>query len=209
MKNRTIMASVLVAVAILAIWWLFLFSPARGDASKVDKDIDAAKTESRTLQTQVKQLEDLERHAPEIKSNLDRLHKAVPQTPDLASFIEEANKVATDAGVKWASVTPSQPTDALSAGTTQLAISVTGGYYQVLDYLNRMDNLSRLVVVDQVSLSGSTSADAPEPELTASFTARMFNQAAPVATATPNGSTTPTSVAGGGGVAATPQPQNS
>jgi Tfp pilus assembly protein PilO len=212
MKSRTITVSALAAIAIIVVWWLFLFSPARSNASKVNSDIDAAKEEGRTLDTQVKQLRDLERHAPEIKAQLDKLRQAVPASPDLASFIDQANQIATDTGVKWASVAPSDPTGSAAAGTPttsneiQLAISVSGGYYEVLDYLNRLDNMPRLVKVDQLGLTGGTDENGQQ-SLTASVTARMFVQ--PAAAATPDASTSPTSVAGGGGVAATPQGQNS
>ena len=32
-------------------------------------------------------------------------------------------------------------------------MQVTGGYFQVLDYLNQLENMPRLIIVDQVSLT--------------------------------------------------------
>jgi hypothetical protein len=37
---------------------------------------------------------------------------------------------------------------------------VKGGYYQVLDYLNRLESIPRLVVVDQVSLAAADATGA-------------------------------------------------
>jgi type IV pilus assembly protein PilO len=207
MKSRTIMVSVLAAIGIIVVWWMFLFSPARSDATKVNTDIDTAKEEGRTLDTQVKQVRDLERRAPEVKAELDRLRQAVPASPELASFIDQANQIATETGVKFASISPTEPTATTSATEIQLAITVNGGYYEVLDYLNRLDTLPRLVKVDQLSVTAQTGENGQQ-ELTAAVTGRMFTQPVPVS-ATPDASTTPTSVAGGGGVAATPQGQNS
>jgi type IV pilus assembly protein PilO len=202
MKSRTIMVSVLAAVAIIVVWWMFLYSPARSDASKVNDDVNTAKEESRSLETQVKQVHDLERHAPEIKAQVERLRDAVPQQPELASFIDQANQIATDAGVDWASISPTDPSTATNAGEIQLQITVNGGYYEVLDYLNRLDNLPRLVVVDQISVTAAADAGTGTQKLTAALTARMFTQGSAAAAA---GATTPTSVAGGGGVAAPQQ----
>lgn len=205
MKSRTITVSVLVAVVIIALWWVFAFSPARSEASKVAADVDTAKAESRTLETQNKQLEDLKAHAPQIEAERDRLRNAVPEDAQLASFIQQANQIATATGVKWASVSPTEPAPTGTSGTIALSISVSGDYYQVLDYINQLEGMPRLVVVDQISLTSATDVNGAAT-VTASLTGRMFTQGAAVAP-TPD-ATTPTSVAGGGGVAAPAQNEN-
>ena len=205
MKSRTITVSVLVAVVVIALWWVFAYSPARSEASKVSADVDTAKAESRTLETQNKQLEDLKAKAPQIQAELDRLSNAVPEDAHLASFIQQANQIATATGVKWASVAPTEPAPTGSAGTIALTISVSGDYYQVLDYINQLENMPRLVVVDQISLTSATDVNGAAT-VSAALTGRIFTQGAAVAP-TPD-ATTPTSVAGGGGVAAPAENQN-
>jgi Tfp pilus assembly protein PilO len=206
MNNRTVTAGVLAAVLIVAAWWVFLFSPARSDAKKVESEVKAAKAKSLSLETEQKQLEDLEKRAPQIQADRDRLRNAVPDQPELASFIEQANQLGIDTGVKWVSVSPTEPGAGAAAGTIQVSMQVTGGYYQVLDFLNRLESIPRLVVVDQVSLTASTADAGGPPQLNASLTARMFDSGA--TSVSPDGSTTPATVAGGGGVAA-PQGQGS
>jgi Tfp pilus assembly protein PilO len=212
MNNRTVAAGVLAAVLIVAAWWMLLFSPARSDAHKVDSEVKAAKAKSLSLETEEKQLEDLEQRAPQIQADRDRLRSAVPDQPELATFIEQANQLGTDTGVTWVSVSPSEPGAGTAAGEINVGLEVKGGYYQVLDYLNRLESIPRLVVVDQVSLTASDASGAGgaavggPPQLTASLTARMFDSGATAVS--PDGSTTPATVAGGGGVAA-PQGQGS
>jgi Tfp pilus assembly protein PilO len=76
-----------------------------------------------------------------------------------------------------------------------LVIQVQGGYFQVMDFLNRLDRLPRLVVTDALNVN----ADPNTGALTASINARMFVRSIPAgfagATATP--STTSTTAAGG------------
>ena len=55
-------------------------------------------------------------------------------------------------GIDWLSVSPS----VAQAGTTgvsviPLTISIKGGFFQVLDYLNRLEDLGRLVIVDAIN----------------------------------------------------------
>jgi len=218
MNNRTITIGAVVAIAILGVWWMFVFSPIRSDSSKAQKDVDAAQAETRTLETRVKELEDLEKRAPQIQSDLDRMHKLVPEDADLASFVDQANKLAADAGVKWMSVAPVAPDGTTSTGEIQLTMQLDGGYFQVLDYLNRLEHMPRLVVIDQIQVNANNSAGgtgSAAQELSVSLTARMFkNSGADAATvpgtatspagaaAVAGSATTPTSVAGGGGVSA-------
>jgi Tfp pilus assembly protein PilO len=203
MNSRTITASVLTGVLVIALWWMFVFSGIRSDASDVDGEIDAAKSEALGLETQLQQLEDLEATAPETEARLNELRKAVPAQPELGTFIDSANALGDATGVRWVSVSPAPPTDATTAGTIQFTMVVEGGYFQVLDYLNRVETMDRLVVVDGITVTegGTEGAEAAgPPSLTATLTARMFSQASAPAGA---GATTTPEVAGGGGVAAT------
>ena len=80
-----------------------------------------------------------------------------------------------------------------------LQLDVTGGYFQILDFLNRIDDVPRIVVVDSLDLGTEGAADAgtgaTSTDLTATITARVFTGAAPAAAAvagTTAGATTAT-----------------
>ncbi len=105
----------------------------------------------------------------------------------------------TGAAAPAPAATAPAPADAAgaTAGTPPSAISLSldasGGYFQILDFINRLDDLPRIVVVDSLSLSGGGSGDASasgtgdtavtggtsSSELTMSITARMFTTAPP------------------------------
>lgn len=71
----------------------------------------------------------------------------------------------------------------------RLALQIRGGYFQVLDFLNRLDDLPRLVVNDSLSVTSD-----PTARLTVSLTSRMFTRTVP-----PGFAPTPTPAPGGGG----------
>jgi Tfp pilus assembly protein PilO len=82
-----------------------------------------------------------------------------------------------------------------------LQLSISGGYFQVVDFVNRLNGLSRLVVIDSLNLSTSGQATPGATGLNVAITGRMFvRTAAPVAgstaTTTPGATTTTTSAAG-------------
>jgi Tfp pilus assembly protein PilO len=75
----------------------------------------------------------------------------------------------------------------------RLTLQIRGGYFQVLDFLNRLDDLSRLVVNDSLTVTSDQSA-----RLTVGLTSRMFTRTVP-----PGYASGGTGAATGGG-AATP-----
>jgi Tfp pilus assembly protein PilO len=94
--------------------------------------------------------------------------------------------------------TTAAPTPTASA--INLSFEVKGGYFQVLDFLNRVDDLPRIVVVDSLDLGadeeGEATAATASTGLTATITARMFTGAAPAAPADATaGATTATTAA--------------
>ena len=108
----------------------------------------------------------------------------MPASADLDGFILSANQIAVKSGIDWLSVSPS----VAQAGTTgpsviPLSIQIKGGFFQVLDYLNRLEAMGRLVIVDGINISSATSstgaAATGPPNLSVTLTARMFTRAAP------------------------------
>jgi Tfp pilus assembly protein PilO len=110
---------------------------------------------------------------------------------------------ATDGDSTSTTATTAPPAPTTSA--ISLSFEVAGGYFQVLDFLNRMDDLPRIVVVDSLDLRGGevegegvdVEGGTPTGDLTASITARMFTGAAPSAdgSTTGAGATTATTTA--------------
>lgn len=198
MKQRSFVVGAVAAVLVVVLWWMFVFSGMRSEASDVDDDIDAARQERSSLEAQLRQLEELEANSAETEAVLTELRDMLPQVPDLATFIEQANLLGQSAGVNWVSVSPSPPIQQGSVAVTQMSIEVEGGYFQVLEYLRQLEDLQRLVVVDGVSLAVGTATDTGggdvppvnldfAPILHASLTARMFSlgvDTAPAASAT-------------------------
>jgi hypothetical protein len=81
-----------------------------------------------------------------------------------------------------------------------MTLQIQGGYFQVMDFLNRLDAMPRIVVVDGLNLNSDA-----QGRLSSTVTARMFTQPAAVApppgqattTTAPTGGATTTTAAGG------------
>lgn len=195
MKNRTLTIGALAAVLVIALWWFFVYSGLSSKASDVTDDIDAAQAEQTTLRNQLAELEAIEAQGPEIEAQLTQLQQKLPANPDLASFLDITTQIERDSQVSFVSVAPGDPTQAGSVATIPLTIVVEGGYFEVLEYLRRIEELPRLVVVDGISLTaggaseaGAEASPTDAPSIQVTLTARMFSLSTV--------STTPTTVAG-------------
>jgi Tfp pilus assembly protein PilO len=202
-KRVVLLVAAGVAVLVVIVWYVALYSPKNSDLSKAHDDLQAAQAQRGNLQTQLSNLRDLEANRAKQQAALQKLNAAVPTTPDLAGFILQANDIATQAGVDWLQVSPSLPTAPQGGGPTtiNLTMQLQGGFFQVYDYLNRLEDLQRLVVVDTVNLSttGDTTQNPSDPTLSMGITARMFTRSAPISA---NGTAGGTS--GGGTTSTTP-----
>jgi Tfp pilus assembly protein PilO len=156
MKTKNIAVGALVAVLTMALWYNFLLKPSRSDAKKVKAETETEKTKLAPLQAQLAQANNDAAHASTFKAQLAALKHALPESPDLANFIRDANGIAAASGIDWQSVSHSVPTPGADGiATITLGIQVKGTYEQVLDYLTRMAALKRLVVIDGVQFNGA------------------------------------------------------
>jgi len=178
----------LVAVGVVALWWVFLYSPRGAELSDAKDEVASAHQERIGLDSTLKRLQQIDVDGPATDARLSSLSEALPMTPDLAGFINGAYEIALDAGIDWISVAPAEPTETPGAPPTiHLSIQLEGGFFQVLDYLNRLEDLGRLVIVDSINITtgatgggegttqttvgtGTTGA----PDLSVTLTARMF-----------------------------------
>ena len=190
MNRRAILIAAGGGVLVLVLWYLLLWSPRQNAISEAKERRETAELEVGRLRTTLARLEELKQNEALTLSRLEELRVAVPEQPNLAQFILDVNEAANRAGIDFLSVTPSPPaasgTGATAVSSIGLAMSVNGGYFQVIDYLNRLADLPRVVVIDSLTLSPDESGR----ELSVAVQARMFTTGTPGAIVVPTTTTT-------------------
>src|SRR5437588_2910868 len=150
--NRRLLIPIGVGVAVIVLWFVALWGPQGSALSSARKRASDAIAARETLRDQLRRLQDSRRDQPLKQSQLETLRVAVPDDPNLAQFILDANDAASKSGIDFLSITPTPPSTApgAAAGAGQpvaikLAMSISGGYFQVIDFLNLLDKLPRIV----------------------------------------------------------------
>jgi Tfp pilus assembly protein PilO len=171
------MAIVGASVVVLLLAWTFLlWRPKGDDLAEAKARTEAAELKATDLQVRLQRLQDASRRRPALEAQQQRLRSAVPDGPELAQLILDANSASTEAGVDFMSIAPARPGDATGGLPPSMTVdmAVEGSYFSVIDYLNKLLALPRIVVLDSIRVNPQAATHAPK--LSVNLTARVFSQ---------------------------------
>lgn len=225
MTRRNMLIAGVAAGMVLVLWYVLLWGPRKADLSEARDRREKAETQRQELAASVGRLRAAQKDEPMKRAQVEALRTTIPDEPNLAAFILDTNDAASKAGIDFISIAPSEPaapsaqsspvavrtsTGAASLPASampaeiRLQLQITGGYFQVLDFLNRVGEMPRLVITDGLSIASDEQA-----KLTVGVTARMFLRSVPAefggapAAVSTTPTTTPTAPAAPGTPAAT------
>jgi len=173
-RKDVTMMSLMGALVLFAAYYFVLkpqgseLSAARGDRQNVEQAIsDAALALQRPLDTV----------AGQPAGGSDALGVAIPADPAMPTLLRQLQAVAVETGVLQGSISPSTLGDNPSGpgGSLQITIAATGSHDAALAYIQRLRDLDRLFVIEQIGIS--VGADGAEQ---LQISARVFTLHGPV-----------------------------
>jgi Tfp pilus assembly protein PilO len=190
-RRQELVLAVAGALLVLVAGVMLAIRPTRQATAEARADRDAAAAESQTLRDQIKALEALKPKEAELKAQASLAKDEFPATPGLPALVDALQDSASQAGVDLGTVSPSTPQ--ASTLNPQLAeitttVAVSGGYFEIQDFLVRLENLvkgsdpsrvpPRSVLVKSVNLSnnaegGAATGDSAPAAGTASSTGEL------------------------------------
>ena len=187
------------SVVLVLLWWFLLWSPRNKDYNDAAAQAQAAQAQVDQLQAQYNRLYSIKQQIPRLQASLAKMQVAIPDKPQLDQIILAINGAANQSGVEVDAITPTPPTASGGANAAppsiRVSLSVKAGYNELLDFMDRLDALPRIVVIDSVNMSGTSGGGSVgSAELTVSMSLRLFVTTAPPAA----GSTTTTTAPAGG-----------
>jgi type IV pilus assembly protein PilO len=192
-------------VATAAAAYLFLIGPKRTSSSQVAQQVQATQTQIDSLRARAAAAPQVQPSAAVDAAELFRLVKAMPEQTDMADVLLELNRLATDTGIVFDSITPGAETSGNGFRTQPIQLTFSGNFYELSDFLFRVRSLvavhdgdltarGRLYNVSSISfVEGADSF----PQLTATLTvnAYVFAPGETTAGAAPATETTSTATA--------------
>ncbi len=200
LKPRVVAAGAGALVVVVVIWYLALWSPTQRSYDQAKASAQASAASVQSLQAQIAQLRASQTAQGQaaLGAKLAIETAAIPAVPDLSGLIDQVSAAATQSGVTFTSISPAQPAANAAVATgpqlIAVAIDVSGGYYQIIDFINRLDTMPRLMVIMGVDLGAGGAGS----ELTATLSTDVFMSkpiAAPSTTTTTTVAPTTTTTA--------------
>jgi Tfp pilus assembly protein PilO len=232
MRRQLELVLAIVGILLVAVaGWAALIRPQTNQAAQAADREALAVAAADKLRLEIAERRELQRQSGALGRRVRALDRLFPPRPRIAELTEALQGVADQTNVELLSVQPATPargtaTDPLARIGVQL--SVVGGYFQVADFLNRLETLtptnsaetgpsSRAVLVTSVALTPVAGGDesgsgggADTGDLTANVSMIAFQSAVePAATTTTSPGQAGTGTGSGSGTPApttTPAP---
>ena len=170
-------------VAAAAAAYLFAIGPKRATATQVSQQVQATQTQIDALRARAAAATPQAPPSAAVDAaELFRLVKAMPDQTDMAGVLLELNRLATDTGIVFDSITPGAPVAANGYQTMPIALTFSGNFYELSDFLFRVRSLvavhdgvltarGRLYNVESIAFAEGA---ASFPQLTATLTVDAY-----------------------------------
>jgi Tfp pilus assembly protein PilO len=168
MKQWVALAAV-AALVLAAGGWFLLVSPKRADAAALRTQVGEKQQANQVLQTQIAALKAQAKDLPKQQATLAAVAAKIPNNGAMPTLIRSLNSAADDTGVELVSMAPTAPTPVVAAAATGattaatgtarpsgaaaaavgslesvgVTLNVVGSYFQVAEYLDRLEGLAR------------------------------------------------------------------
>jgi len=151
-------APLIVGVGALVLVGLLVFLlvlPKMGEVSDANDALAAAQAQQGTLESQLAALEQAEAAAPEAKATIQEVEQQIPPTADEPGMLLLLKNAATGSAVTLSTITPGTPTLDAATGLSAipLAVTATGTYFQLTEFLYSIETLPRAAKVLNVTLA--------------------------------------------------------
>jgi len=118
--------------------WLLVVHPQSVKAGSLDRQARLAQDKIDAYRQQVTAA----RSAPRIEvADVHRLARAMPASADKQGAVQELNRLARDAGIRFGSISPHSVTAAGDYSVLPVSVTFDGDYYNLTDFLYRLRSL--------------------------------------------------------------------
>lgn len=145
-----IVSALIVVIAVVA-----LLLPRFSATSERRERLREAQQQEESLLAQLAELQAARKQAKALLRDLARLEARVPPTADQPSLLRLLDGAANRASVDLISVAPGTPVSGGAPGvsTIPLQINITGSFFEVEEFMFRLETLPRSVRVTQIAVS--------------------------------------------------------
>jgi Tfp pilus assembly protein PilO len=166
-------ATVVGAVLVVLLAYVLLIRPRQNELTEVKAQVTDEENLTLQLSAELDGLRDLQRNAPRLQAELERIRALVPRDHEVANFMFQVNAAANASGVEFLQMTPElpkTPPEGAALAEVRITMGGSGGYFAIQDFVRRLYGLDRAMRIDILDLTATPEAT----DIDLSATARIF-----------------------------------
>ncbi|MAZ38681.1 MAG: pilus assembly protein PilP [Legionellales bacterium] len=143
----------LVCSFIVGLFFFFDIKPMRSQllqAELADKELRAT---YEIKSEQAANLDEYKAQVEEINQRIEGMLAQLPKTLDVPNLIEDISKMGISAGLEFKSIRPQPEIEQDYYTELPLAITVTGTYHQLAEFVSNLASLQRIVTLDDFTIT--------------------------------------------------------
>jgi Tfp pilus assembly protein PilO len=183
MTRHAPLIAVAVAVLLTAAFWYVLYQPRRVEHQGYLDQTAQLENEQQEVQGRIATLREIQDNEVRYQSELERLREYIPDEPAQPETLRALQQAADSAGVEITQMTFGEPElvegapetnqEKTALGQIPTQMTVSGGYFQVVDLVRRIEvDMTRAVKVDTVTMTEHT--EEHFPTLSVTWTGSIF-----------------------------------
>ena len=154
-------------------FYVFLLGPQREELAEAQEERETKQEQLEQLEAEIAELEEIQRRAPEIERELLELSRRVPEQSEIPTLVVQVEEIAGESGVTQLLIEPEEPEQPEDGGDytiVPITMSFEGGYDELQDFVARLQNLTRLVSVEEVIYEAvEEEGETPSPQTDRTF----------------------------------------
>jgi type IV pilus assembly protein PilO len=180
----------LTVICVLAVGWVLVLSDAASRLETQRGSENVLREEFRTKLNQATNLVELRKQRLQVQEYVNQLERQLPGRAELEGMLSDINQSGLGRGLQFESFKPGQVLVRDYYAELPIALKVTGKYHDIGSFVADIANLSRIVTLHDMVLTGPGLGTQPQettrhvaPELTLEATVKTYRYVDPAETA--------------------------
>ena len=164
-RDQVMVLVTILAVAIVGLYWYFVFDPKSGDIDKLAAHVDTLDMRNQQAKAEMAKgsIEQIREEAKTSRENLDLMRTLVPAANEVSSLIDQISTAARRARLDVGNLEPEPVIEGELFDTYRYKMKMTGSYHDLAQMLTNIGTLNRIVSSLNLNLTLQTSGPGAGP----------------------------------------------
>ena len=157
-RDQSMVAVIVLAVAVAALYWYFLWSPKQAELALVQTHIDSLDAVNKRAKAELAKgsVQELRAQADMHRRHLDVMRQLVPTSNEVPALLDQVSTAARRAGLELGAVEPEPVIVGDQFDTYRYRMALFGTYHEVAEFLTNVGSLGRIIAPINLQLTPAT-----------------------------------------------------